>query len=208
MSSTSSDYSSDFKSQVLKECFETGKYSTVAKKYGIDSKIIYTWIRAEKNRGKNKSLKSLEKETMELKLENEILRTLIDKNSLPLEERISVAKKFIDKGLPKTRVLKYSGVSSSTWYSQKNRVETDNRKNNKGRPVPGYSINTDGSIIPDEYIVSALKSYKSGDDNSKSPGVKKLCEYLLRDYNYRVNHKKIYRLCKENNLLSVKKKKT
>ena len=39
------------------------------------------------------------------------------------------------------------------------------------------------------------------------PGYRKLTRYLLRDYNYRVNPKKVYRLCKENGLLLPGKKK-
>lgn len=103
--------------------------------------------------------------------------------------------------------MKYASIPSSTWYSQKDKVETDNRKNNPGRPVPGYSINFDGTIIPDELIVDALESYRNRIEFANAGGCKKLSSYLLRDYNYRVNHKKVYRLCKENKLLLSKKKK-
>jgi AAA+ ATPase superfamily predicted ATPase len=42
-------YSKDLKSKVLKDCFETGNYSSVSKKYGIWPTRVYGWIRREKN---------------------------------------------------------------------------------------------------------------------------------------------------------------
>lgn len=75
-------YSKEFKSQVLKDCFETGNYSSVAKKYGIPPTTIYDWIRREKNKEKiqaKKSKKAYEKEISDLKLENEILKELLKK---------------------------------------------------------------------------------------------------------------------------------
>jgi len=57
--------------------------------------------------------------------------------------------------------------------------------------VPGYTINPDGGIIPDELIVSALKYYRSQKEFSNGGGYQKLTWYLRRDFNYIVNSKKI-----------------
>jgi len=71
-----------------------------------------------------------------------------------------VAEIFINQGYYLQKVIKYASVSSSTWYSRKQHVKEDKRKNNPGRPVPGYTINPNGSIILDELIVSALEQYR------------------------------------------------
>jgi len=105
------------------------------------------------------------------------------------------------------KVLKYASIASSTWYSQKYRVKEDKRKNNPGRPIPGYTINPDGTIILDGIIVSALENYRSKKEFANGGGYQKLTHYLKRDFNYTVNSKKIYRLCQENDLLLPKKKK-
>ncbi len=65
----------------------------------------------------------------------------------------------------------------------------------------------DGSIIPDELIVSALEHYRNKKEFSNGGGYQKLTWYLRRDFNYIVNSKKVYRLCHENDLLLPKKKK-
>lgn len=78
-------YSKEFKDQILKECFETNKYSVVAEKHGLPATTVYTWIRSEKNKDKRKNEKSerdLKKENSDLKLENEILKELLKKTNL------------------------------------------------------------------------------------------------------------------------------
>jgi transposase-like protein len=75
-SSKARSYSKKFKEQIIKECIETKNYNAVARKHGVPSTTVYTWIRKNKNRHKikkDKDKKSLEKEPAEAKLENEIL---------------------------------------------------------------------------------------------------------------------------------------
>lgn len=105
------------------------------------------------------------------------------------------------------KVISYASIANSTWYQQSKKVEEDGRKNNPGRPIPGYTVNPDGSIIPDGLIVSALENYRSRKEFANGGGYQKLSQYLRRDYNYRVNPKKVYRLCQENSLLLPQKKK-
>ena len=124
-----------------------------------------------------------------------------------MAQRLEICKQFIGQGKPKNKILIYASVASSTWYSQKNKVVTDCRKSNNGRPVPGYTVNSDGKIIPDQEIAGALVNYRNRPEFAYGGGYTKLTHYLRRDYSYQVNRKKVYRLCSEHNLLLPKLKK-
>lgn len=52
-----------------------------------------------------------------------------------------------------------------------------------------------------------MKSYRSKIEFVNAGGCYKLSGYLYRDYGYIVNHKKVYRLCRENRLLLPARKK-
>ena len=68
-------------------------------------------------------------------------------------------------------------------------------------------MNPDGSVVLDQLIVEALEGYRAQREFANGGGYQKLSQYLRRDYNYTVNHKKVYRLCRENGLLLPKRKK-
>lgn len=109
---------------------------------------------------------------------------------------------------PAAQVLRFSEVSRSTWYYRKRiKVDIADATPKGGRPIPGYTVNFDGTIIPDRSIVAALKQYRSRDEFVNGGGYQKLRYYLRRDFGYYVNHKKLYRLCKENDLLLLRRKK-
>jgi transposase-like protein len=77
-------YSKKIKEQIIKECIETNNYNAVARKHGVPSNTVYTWIKKDKNRHKvkkDKDQRSLEKELAEAKLENEILKELLKKTN-------------------------------------------------------------------------------------------------------------------------------
>lgn len=125
-----------------------------------------------------------------------------------MADRIGVAKKFVSLGHPVTFVLNVCGVARSTWYEQgigrKTRI---NSNSSRGRPIPGYTMNKDGSTIIDSSIVFLLKKYRERIEFVNSGGYHKLKFYLRRDYGFFINGKKLYRLCKENNLLLPRGKK-
>jgi putative transposase len=73
--------------------------------------------------------------------------------------------------------------------------------------VPGYTINPDGTIVMDQTVVQALRSYRSEIEFSNAGGYHKLKHYLRRDYGYFINHKKLYRLCGEHSLLLPRNRK-
>lgn len=56
----------------------------------------------------------------------------------------------------------------------------------------------------DTSVIKILKSYREDLNYQNAGGVKVLMHLMRRDYNFFINHKKIYRLCKENNLLLAK----
>ncbi len=56
-------------------------------------------------------------------------------------------------------------------------------------------------------IVATLKKYRERPEFSNGGCYQKLKHYLRRDYGFHVNHKKLYRLCKEHKLLLPRNKK-
>lgn len=73
-----------------------------------------------------------------------------------------------------------------------------------GRPPPGFTINRDGAVIKDEVIITILKEYRASIEFTNGGGARKLSSYLSVEKSIYINHKKIYRLCDENNLLLFK----
>ncbi|MCP3923182.1 MAG: transposase [Desulfobacterales bacterium] len=55
--------------------------------------------------------------------------------------------------------------------------------------------------------MEAIGKYRNLKEFANGGGYQKLTHYLRRDYNYFVNSKKVYRLCKENDFLLPKKRK-
>lgn len=74
-----------------------------------------------------------------------------------------------------------------------------------GRPPPGFTVNRDGEVVDDSVIVETLKEYRNSWEFLSSGGYQKLTSYLRIERKLYVNHKKIYRLCNDNNLLLFKK---
>ena len=59
----------------------------------------------------------------------------------------------------------------------------------------------------DSTIISTLKTIRAQENFKNSGGYQKLKHYLRRDYGFYINGKKLYRLCRENNLLLPRNKK-
>lgn len=114
---------------------------------------------------------------------------------------------YIDKEHPVSKIIRFAGVANSTWYSYLKKKESDERCNNKGRPFPGYTKNPNGTMVSDSSIVNILRTYRDRVEFKNAGGCSKLKHYIRRDYKLYINHKKIYRLCKENKLLLPKIKK-
>ena len=74
-----------------------------------------------------------------------------------------------------------------------------------GRSPPGFTINRDGNVVCDTTIVGILKEYRATLEFSNGGGARKLSHYLAIERQIYINHKKIYRLCDEFDLLLFKK---
>ena len=95
--------------------------------------------------------------------------------------RLAVSEYYINQGYKVRKVLRYAGVASSTWYYNRARKgQEDRRRYNKGRPLPGYSINPDGTIVLDELIVDAIRRYRNSAHFSNGGGYRKLKYYLRK----------------------------
>jgi putative transposase len=95
-------------------------------------------------------------------------------------------------------VLRILGISRSTYYYQE-RTEDSVQTVSEGRPAPGFSLTTDKKRIGDEQIKEWVFELIAGDGYAY--GYRKITYALRREYQLIVNHKKVYRLCKELNLL-------
>lgn len=114
---------------------------------------------------------------------------------------------FIGQGYTVQKVLFYTKIASSTWYKSLQNKAEDKRHFNKGRKVTSFSVNPNGTVILNSSIVFALKELRGRPFFRNGGGYHKLTYYLKKDYGFHVNHKKVYRLCEEHNLLLPRKKK-
>lgn len=76
-------YKIEFKEQVIKECQETGDVAAVARRHEIPLSTVHAWIKKDKNRdkaAKRKTIKNLERELADAKLENAMLKELLKKS--------------------------------------------------------------------------------------------------------------------------------
>jgi len=113
---------------------------------------------------------------------------------------VQVAKHYINEGYKAVTVLKFAGLSKSTYYyhiSIENKVKQ--KPENVGRPIVGYSLTNDNTKVCDEqikeYIMEAIQH------DAFYYGYHKITHTLRREHNLIINHKKVYRLCKELKIL-------
>lgn len=95
-------------------------------------------------------------------------------------------------------------MHKTIWY--RNKINT--QRPVTGRPIPGYSYTKLGTKISDNDIVDKIRVLRNEQYLINSGGYKKISVYLKKQFGIIVNHKKVYRLCKENNLLLPKTKKS
>jgi len=96
--------------------------------------------------------------------------------------------------------LKYAGLSRSTYYyrvSIENKVKK--KPENVGRPIVEFSLNTKGKKVCDEEIKEHIMELIQ--DDAFFYGYHKITHSLRREFNLIINHKKVYRLCKELKIL-------
>lgn len=97
-------------------------------------------------------------------------------------------------------MLKIVGVARSTYYNRMgNKKTTTKRAASGGRPIPGYSYKVDGTKIDDKQIKKWLLQLI--ENEGYAYGYYKLTIILRRKTGLVINKKKVYRLCKELNIL-------
>ncbi|WCK52538.1 IS3 family transposase [Aneurinibacillus sp. Ricciae_BoGa-3] len=219
---TRKKYSLDFKKQVVKEVKETGSITAVARRYELSVNMVGRW-KKEIETGKYgdvdfATLPSLDAETLsqendqlkrllgEKDLELAILRDLIKKKNPPLAEKLEVAEHYILQGYPKRLVLRFAQIPRSTYYYHKKQEgQPVEPVKSEGREAPGYSVQQDGTKVSDEQIKEWLMEAVAGDGFAY--GYRKLTVLLRRQYELIINKKKVYRLCKELDILRPQRKK-
>lgn len=117
-----------------------------------------------------------------------------------MEQRKRTAIEFKSRGHT-TKVCRFASISRSCIYVA-NKIQINK---SPGKAPPGFTVNRDGSVIKDETIISVLKEYRLSIEFINGGGARKLTHYLAQEKQIYINHKKIYRLCDENNLLLFKR---
>lgn len=84
------------------------------------------------------------------------------------------------------------------------KVKDEDRKKRTGRKPVGYSITKDKKKMCDDEIKDFIIEAINGD--AQYYGYRKITHYLRRTYNLIINFKKVYRLCKELNILRDQRK--
>lgn len=112
---------------------------------------------------------------------------------------MAIAKRWIEQGYPAVLVLNFVGIQPSTYYYNISKPETQERKASPGRPVSEYSYTESGAKVSDDQIKEFLMEHVTGDGYPY--GYKKLTVELQEENSLIINHKKVYRLCKELNIL-------
>jgi putative transposase len=99
-------------------------------------------------------------------------------------------------------VLRIVGVSEQTYYYNKNKKSV--KRARRGKPQPGYSLNQKQQRVSDEQIKEWLLELVSGEESIY--GYRKLTICLRNQYELIINKKKVYRLCKELDILHPKRR--
>jgi len=102
-------------------------------------------------------------------------------------------------------VLRVLEVERATYYAHVNRVQREQRTINRvGRPAPGLSYTQDGKPVCDEQICEWIMEFLAGE--GANYGYRKLTVLLKRRHRLKINKKKVYRLCKQMDVLRPQRK--
>lgn len=102
-------------------------------------------------------------------------------------------------------MLRIVGVNEATYYYRKKNNINKPRVYSGGRPIPGYSFNKQNKLISDEQIKEWLLVLIAGEESAY--GYRKLTLCLNNQYGLVINKKKVYRLCKELDILEPQRQK-
>mgnify|MGYP003818881347 CR=1 FL=1 len=170
MRSKQNRFSAEFKNQIVKEVQETGNATLVARKHDL--------VGRKRPRNSNSPWP-------------------VKKNEPTIEEKVEIAKKWIDAEYKATVVLRIIKLNKSTYYYNINKPDTtqDRPRNKGGRPIPGYSFDINNNRVCDDEIKGRILEIIETEGDFY--GCYKITVTLRRKYNLVINKKKVYRLCKE-----------
>jgi putative transposase len=100
--------------------------------------------------------------------------------------------------------LRILEINRSTYYYRLSHPPKE-KPPTGGRPIPGYSYTRDGKKVSDKVIKTYLMDLIEGE--SGVFGYRKLTIDLRKKHNLRINKKKVYRLCKELDILMPQREK-
>ena len=86
-------YDPEFKEKVIKEAFEVGNQSLVARKYDLDKSLVSNWVRNFKGNGKSGNCVSKKEEMKKLFHENHRLKNLLGEKDLEIAILQDLVKK-------------------------------------------------------------------------------------------------------------------
>jgi len=114
-----------------------------------------------------------------------------------MEERKEIVRRYVSQGMRVEKAATMAGISKSTYYYK----ATGNKP---GKRATTHTKMTDGSIVPNNVVVAEICRILQ--QEFMENGYLKVT-WTLKDLNYQIGDKKVYRLMKEHNLLNPKKKK-
>lgn len=100
--------------------------------------------------------------------------------------------------------MRIVGVNESTYYYRKKYPPKQQRVYNGGRKIPGYSFTITNQPVSDEQIKEWLLELVAGEESVY--GYRKLTRCLRRRHGLMINKKKVYRLCKELDILEPQRR--
>ena len=203
------------------ELSESGDTQAVARHYNISKQTLYNWKSDLKRKNKKFESKQIQdnrhfQELLRLKEENaklkervRLLRDIVKKNGSDTAGRKKLAKEYTRKGvcplLSVNEILEETGLKRSTFF--------DFLSSNKGACFKRKVLRKRVPRKPEEdkRIRDWIKDKREGEIFfDTGGGYKALCKYAERDVSLNVssvNHKRMYSICKENNLLLYMKQK-
>lgn len=112
-----------------------------------------------------------------------------------MEEKIKLAREFIEGGHPQDTVLRHLMIPRSTYY-----YKPPQGIKSKGRPVSSHTMKKDQTWATNEEVISDIKEILS--EEFVDYGYLKTTHALRQQCGYIISPKKVYRLMEENKLLN------
>jgi transposase InsO family protein len=128
-----------------------------------------------------------------------------------MENRLATAKMPIIGHFSMDLTLRILNVPSSSYYKNIKLIPVRPIKlapfNRRGRPRQKYCQLINHHLILETSVIELLKEFRKKDEFSNAGGCRAIPHYLRRDNGIIINHKRVYRICKEHKLLLPKNKK-